>query len=68
MLFLVVQREIQIHRLLIHPNIIRQYEVIETPDNIYVVMEYVKSGELFDYIVQKGRLQEDEASHILHQV
>ena len=44
-----------------HPHIIRLYEVIETPSDIYVVMEYVKSGELFDYIVEKGRLQEDEA-------
>lgn len=44
-----------------HPHIIRLYEVIETPADIYVVMEYVKSGELFDYIVEKGRLQEDEA-------
>lgn len=25
-------------------------------------MEYVKSGELSDYIVEKGRLQHDEAS------
>ena len=35
-------------------HIIRLYEVIETPSDIYVVMEYVKSGELFDYIVEKG--------------
>ena len=26
-----------------------------------LVMEYVKSGELFDYIVEKGRLGENEA-------
>ncbi|CAH2044958.1 unnamed protein product [Thlaspi arvense] len=46
----------------------RQYEVIETPSDIYVVMEYVKSGELFDYIVEKGRLQEDEARNFFQQV
>ncbi|GFY82963.1 SNF1 kinase homolog 10 [Actinidia rufa] len=56
-----VRREIKILRLFMHPHIIRLYEVIETPTDIYVVMEYVKSGELFDYIVEKGRLQEDEA-------
>ncbi|KAI7986605.1 SNF1-related protein kinase catalytic subunit alpha KIN10 [Camellia lanceoleosa] len=56
-----VRREIKICRLFVHPHIIRLYEVIETPTDIYVVMEYVKSGELFDYIVEKGRLQEDEA-------
>ncbi|EOA17917.1 hypothetical protein CARUB_v10006326mg [Capsella rubella] len=63
-----VQREIKILRLLMHPNIIRQYEVIETPENIYVVMEYIKSGELFDYIVEKGRIQEDEARHLFQQI
>lgn len=51
-----------------HPHIIRLYEVIETQSDIYVVMEYVKSGELFDYIVEKGRLQEDEARRFFQQV
>jgi 5'-AMP-activated protein kinase catalytic alpha subunit len=51
-----------------HPHIIRLYEVIDTPADIYVVMEYVKSGELFDYIVEKGRLQEEEARRFFQQV
>ena len=51
-----------------HPHIIRLYEVIDTAADIYVVMEYVKSGELFDYIVEKGRLQEEEARHFFQQV
>ncbi|KAH9609417.1 hypothetical protein KSS87_018316, partial [Heliosperma pusillum] len=59
-----VRREIQISRLFIHPHIIRLYEVIETPSDIYSVMEYVKSGELFYYLVEKGRLQEDEARRL----
>lgn len=63
-----VRREIKILRLFMHPHIIRLYEVIETPTDIYVVMEYVKSGELFDYIVEKGRLQEDEARNFFQQV
>lgn len=64
----VVRREIKILRLFMHPHIIRLYEVIETPSDIYLIMEYVKSGELFDYIVEKGRLQEDEARHFFQQV
>ncbi|XP_010551836.1 PREDICTED: SNF1-related protein kinase catalytic subunit alpha KIN10 [Tarenaya hassleriana] len=63
-----VRREIKILRLFMHPHIIRLYEVIETPTDIYVVMEYVNSGELFDYIVEKGRLQEDEARNFFQQI
>lgn len=51
-----------------HPHIIRLYEVVETNTDIYVVMEFVKSGELFDYIVEKGRLQEEEARVFFQQV
>ena len=39
-----VRREIKILRLFMHPHIIRLYEVVETPNDIYVVMEYVKVG------------------------
>nr|AGE44293.1 SNF1-related protein kinase catalytic subunit alpha KIN10-2 [Musa AB Group] len=63
-----VRREIKILRLFMHPHIIRLYEVIETQSDIYVVMEYVKPGELFDYIVEKGRLQEDEARRFFQQI
>lgn len=63
-----VRREIKILRLFMHPHIIRLYEVIETPADIFVVMEYVKAGELFDYIVEKGRLLEDEARKFFQQI
>eukprot|EP00891_Asterochloris_glomerata_P001387 jgi/Astpho2/1387/Aster-06242 len=63
-----VRREIKILRLFMHPHIIRLYEVIETPTDIYVVMEYVKAGELFDYIVEKGRLLEEEARTFFQQI
>lgn len=63
-----VRREIKILRLFMHPHIIRLYEVLETPHDIFVVMEYVKSGELFDYIVEKGRLGENEARHFFQQI
>ena len=63
-----VRREIKILRLFMHPHIIRLYEVLETPHDIYVIMEYVKSGELFDYIVEKGRLGENEARHFFQQI
>lgn len=51
-----------------HPNIITLYDVYITSEKIYIVMELMKGGELFDYVVQKGTLTEDEASFIVRKV
>ena len=45
-----------------HPNIIQLYEIIETPKQLYLIMEYASGGELFDYILQNTKLKEKEAS------
>lgn len=63
-----VRREIANLKAFSHPHIIRLYEVIHTPTDIFVVMEYVSGGELFDYIVQKGRLSEAEARRFFQQI
>ncbi|KAF7732742.1 Protein kinase [Apophysomyces ossiformis] len=49
-----VKREIQYLKLLRHPHIIKLYEVITTPTDIIMVIEYA-GRELFNYIVEKGR-------------
>ncbi|KAL0000299.1 hypothetical protein SO802_019901 [Lithocarpus litseifolius] len=63
-----VYREIEILRLLSHPHIIRLYEVIDTPKEIYLVMEYANKGDLLKYILGKGILQEEEARKIFQQI
>ena len=63
-----VRREISILKMFSHPHIIRLYEVIDTPTDIFLVMEYVSGGELFDHIVSKGRLSSQEARHFFQQV
>lgn len=63
-----IRREIQILKLFRHPHIIKLYEVIETPSDIFMVMEYVSGGELFEYIVNHGRLSEDEARRFFQQI
>jgi len=59
------QAEIEALRSLNHPNIISLYDVYTTEDKIYIVMELMAGGELFDYVVQKGTLTEAEASTIV---
>jgi serine/threonine protein kinase len=62
------QTEIQALRSLQHPNIIRLYDVYISPNHIFIVMELMEGGELFDYVVQKGTLTEEEASRIVRKV
>jgi len=60
--------EIEVLKELQHPNIIRLEDVYSTSDKIYMVMEMMGGGELFDYVVEKGTLTEEEASGIVRKV
>ena len=51
-----------------HVNVIFVLDIIEDPENYYIVMEYCKKGELFDYIVDQQRLEEDEAAYFFYQL
>ncbi|KAM3129511.1 hypothetical protein pb186bvf_018415 [Paramecium bursaria] len=63
-----VKREISILRKLQHPNIIQLYEILESDQVLYLVMEYARGGELFDFIVKKTKLQESLAARYLMQL
>ena len=56
-----ISREIKILKQLHHPNVVQIYEIIETEKDLYLVMEFVQGGELFDLIVQNQRLKEKQA-------
>jgi len=51
-----------------HPNIVSVYDVIETAQKFYVVMELARGGELFDRIVVKGHFSEAEAKAIIRNI
>ncbi|VAH66464.1 unnamed protein product [Triticum turgidum subsp. durum] len=63
-----VYREIINHRSLRHPNIIRFKEVVLTPTNLMIVMEFAAGGELFERICDRGRFSEDEARYFFQQL
>ncbi|KAL7559111.1 hypothetical protein ACA910_017522 [Epithemia clementina (nom. ined.)] len=60
--------EIDALRQLDHPGIIRLFDVFISREKIYIVMELMEGGELFDYVVQKGTLTEEEAARIVRKV
>ena len=51
-----------------HPNVILVTEIFESTDSYYSVMEYCEKGELFNYIVNKNRLSENETSFFYFQI
>uniref|UniRef100_A0A0D9XWL5 non-specific serine/threonine protein kinase n=1 Tax=Leersia perrieri TaxID=77586 RepID=A0A0D9XWL5_9ORYZ len=63
-----IKREISTMKLIKHPNVVRIYEVMGSKTKIYIVLEYVTGGELFDTIVNHGRMREDEARRYFQQL
>jgi serine/threonine protein kinase len=57
-------------KLISHPNIMHLLDVIDLSDspNLYLVLEYVQGGELFEYLVSQGRLSEQEARKYFQQI
>ncbi|KAF2973503.1 hypothetical protein GQX73_g229 [Xylaria multiplex] len=62
-----VEREIEYLQLLRHPHIIKLYSVIKTQNEIIMVLEYA-GGELFDFIVSHGKLEEEQARRFFQQM
>ncbi|KFY33836.1 hypothetical protein V494_07286 [Pseudogymnoascus sp. VKM F-4513 (FW-928)] len=62
-----VEREIEYLQLLRHPHIIKLYTVIKTQTEIIMVLEFA-GGELFNYIVQHGKMTETKARRFFQQI
>ena len=51
-----------------HINVVYVFQILEDAQNFYIIMEYCKHGELFDYIVKKEKLSEEESSIFFYQL
>ncbi|KAL6451729.1 HSL1 Serine/threonine-protein kinase HSL1 [Candida maltosa Xu316] len=55
-------------KLISHPNIMGLYDVWENKNDLYLILEYIEGGELFDYLIKRGKLQEFEAINYFKQI
>lgn len=63
-----IEREVVIMKLIEHPNVINLYDIWENRGELYLVLEYVEGGELFDYVSSNGALPEEEAIRLFRQI
>ncbi|XP_058634211.1 serine/threonine-protein kinase DCLK2 isoform X6 [Onychostoma macrolepis] len=57
-----IENEVAVLRRVKHPNIIMLIEEVDTPTDLYLVMELVKGGDLFDAITSSTKYTERDAS------
>ncbi len=63
-----VNREIKILKKARHGNIIQLYEVLDTQNTIYLIMECCEGGEMFNFIVAQKFVPEAQACKFFHQI
>jgi len=63
-----LENEIRVLKRLDHRNVVKLLEAYESRTCVYLVMELVTGGELFDRIVEKGSYSEKDAADLIKQV
>lgn len=63
-----IKKEISIMKMVKHKNIVGMVEVLASKTKIFIVLELVTGGELFDKIVQAGKLTEEQARFYFQQL
>uniref|UniRef100_A0A3P8UPQ1 Serine/threonine-protein kinase DCLK2 n=1 Tax=Cynoglossus semilaevis TaxID=244447 RepID=A0A3P8UPQ1_CYNSE len=61
-----IENEVAVLRRVKHPNIIMLVEEVDTPSELYLVMELVKGGDLFDSITSSTKYTERDASIMIY--
>ncbi|XP_036813348.1 calcium/calmodulin-dependent protein kinase type 1D isoform X1 [Oncorhynchus mykiss] len=63
-----IENEITVLRKIKHENIVALEDIYESSNHLYLIMQLVSGGELFDRIVEKGFYTEKDASTLIRQV
>jgi serine/threonine protein kinase len=63
-----VQREINVLLSISHKHIVRTHNIFDERQKIFLVMDYIAGGDLFDYMAKRGKLAELSAKVIIWQM
>ena len=61
-------REMRMLSELDNEHVIKVYQIYEDDNHYLIIMEYCEGGELFNYIVEKQRLSENETAFFYYQI
>ena len=62
-------QEVKCMKLVQHPNVVRLYEVIDTPTKLYLILELGDGGDMYDYIMKHSNgLSENKARNYFRQI
>ena len=64
----IIYNEIEIHSRIVHPNIIRLYNIYENKSSIYILMEFAKNGNLYSLIRRRNGMNEKNAYKYFAQI
>lgn len=63
-----LDREIAVMKVISHPHVLTMFDVYQTEEFLFLVLEYAPNGELFDYLVQRGPLDSLLALKVFQQI
>jgi len=63
-----LQNEIDILSKIDHDGVVRMYNIFDADETLFIVMELMEGGELYDEIIKRNLFSEKEASAILKQI
>ena len=64
----IIYNEIEIQSRIVHPNIIRLYNIYENTSSIYLLMEFAKNGNLYSLIRRRKGMNEKNAYNYFSQI
>lgn len=63
-----VLNEAKIMKNLSHPCVVRMHDIVDKPDSVYMVLEFMRGGDLLNRIISKKLLPEDTAKLYFYQM
>ncbi len=60
--------EINVMRIIDHPNLLKLKDYLETSSNFYVVVQYCRDGDMEKFLAKVGKVSEEQAVFYLKQI